>query len=232
MNASAYLKRRLLAERKIALSLEKGIQESVVSAGKTLDDIYSGIERISWYSSCFIDRHQDICRQLKAEDIRMIKAVMMLYKHKDVIAEILFHYFNYLLKDDDPVRVRRLTVNTSRFTAEMLAGRTAKSAMAYSLAKGFSESALIIASVRKALNTIAFQGFSIMQFYGKIQKAVMAARRLKILEPQFYNILYLAELDMFYIYLEPFLSQLITEIKSLPQPDVEKILEIIKRYQS
>lgn len=231
MNASAYLKKRLLAERKIALSLEKGIQESVVSAGKTLDDIYSGIERISWYSSCFIDRHQDICRQLKAEDIRMIKAVMMLYQHKDVIAEIVIRYIDYVLTSADPSKARALTLNTSGFIAESLAGKAAKEALAYSLAGALLTSDRFSLALNKLLVRSVFNGFSIAQFYGKAQKAAMASRRLKELDPEFYKVLYRLDIEMLYIYTEPLLAEIIKKVNALPNRNPENIINILQEYQ-
>lgn len=229
MNVSLYLKRQLLAERKIAQSLEKGIQQSFISAGKTLDDIYHGAERISWYSSCFIDKHHDVCRQLKSEDVRMCKALLLLYKRKDVIAEIFQHYINYLLQNMDIEQTKVIAVKMFGFNIEMLNAKTTNKVLAYTLAKGISESIVISATVRSVLNTTAFNGFSFIQFYGKAQKSALAARRLKVLEPKFYKILYQANIEMLYIYVEPVFYKIVTEIKALPDPHLEDIIDILKR---
>lgn len=107
MNASLYLKRQLLAERKIAQSLEKGMRASFISAEKTLDDIYYGAERISWYSSCFIDKHHDVCQQLKTEDVRMIKALKELYKRKDVILDTFYLLYRLSFSRSQPFCITR-----------------------------------------------------------------------------------------------------------------------------
>lgn len=232
MNASLYLKRKLLAERKIAASLESGIKQSFISAAETLNDVYAGMERASWYTSCLSDKYQSSCQELKAEDMRMIKAIMAIYKHKDIISEIFSLYIDYALRNSTRTQGQALTIQVAEFTAESVAGKSAKKAMAYSLAKLIAESALIKITIRKSLNTISFHGFSIAQFYGKIQKSVMAARRLKALEPNFFKVLYQAEIEMLYIYVEPVLSKLIKEINATQQYDTEEVLKVLKRYQS
>ncbi|MGD8108091.1 hypothetical protein ACQE32_15775 [Pantoea sp. FN0302] len=123
MNASLYLKRQLLAERKIAQSLEKGMRASFISAEKTLDDIYHGAERISWYSSCFIDKHHDVCQQLKTEDVRMCKALLSLYKRKDVIAELFQYYIDYVLQNMEVEQAKVIALKTFGFNTERLTAK-------------------------------------------------------------------------------------------------------------
>ncbi|GLR08670.1 hypothetical protein COO59_11195 [Mixta theicola] len=231
MDASLYLKRQLLAERKIAQSLEKGIRQSFITAGKTRDDIYHGAERLTWYSSCFIDKHHDVCKQLKTEDVRMIKAVLCLYKKKDAMADIFLTYIDYVLRRTDSVEARSLLVSITGFTAEYRTGKVAKELIAYSLVKSIFTSDKFSSSLRGTLTRKIFYGFSAIQFYGKVQKAAMASRRLKSLDPNFYNILYLMDLEMLYIYVEPLLSGIIKKINSLPVITLEEAIKIFQEYQ-
>ncbi len=54
MNASDYLRLKFSTEKELSLTLEKGIKGTAIGAYNTLDDVYHGIERASWYSSCFL----------------------------------------------------------------------------------------------------------------------------------------------------------------------------------
>ncbi|GLR08668.1 hypothetical protein GCM10007905_13870 [Mixta theicola] len=60
-----------------------------------------------------------------------------------------------------------MAVKTFGFNAERFTAKTTNKLLAYSLAKAISESLLISATIRSALNTTAFHGFSMVQFYGK-----------------------------------------------------------------
>jgi len=62
MNNSDYLKMNMESERKIALSLEEGLTSFRKNGHEVLNSIYSGAERVSWYTSCFFDNYQDICQ--------------------------------------------------------------------------------------------------------------------------------------------------------------------------
>ncbi|MGT3242670.1 hypothetical protein ACVSUJ_08765 [Yersinia enterocolitica] len=62
MNASIYLKEKLNADRILSLSLESGIKETMSSAKGTIESVYSGAERGSWYTSCFFEKYTSECR--------------------------------------------------------------------------------------------------------------------------------------------------------------------------
>lgn len=228
MNASLYLKRKLLAERKIAASLEKGIKHSFIAAEETMDDVYSGLERASWYLSCLSDKYRGVCQELKAEDVRMIKALLALYKNKDIIEEIFIRYIDYILKHADPSQAKNLVINISGFTAEALAGKATREVLAYSLVRSILTSSKFTASLKHVSNKILFNGFTAVQFYGKVQKAARASRRLKKIDPDFHQILYLLDIEMLYIYVEPVLAEIITKVNALPNATPEEIIKIIQ----
>lgn len=70
MKTSDYLKMKLQSDRQLAVYGQQG----VISAWKAMkgigSDIYSGVERVSWYSSCLIPRYHDVCGQLYSEEKR------------------------------------------------------------------------------------------------------------------------------------------------------------------
>ncbi|UQY44864.1 hypothetical protein [Mixta hanseatica] len=231
MNVSLYLKWQLLAERKIAQSLEKGIQQSLISAGKTLDDIYHGAERISWYSSCFIDKHHDVCRQLKSEDVRMIKALKELYKRKDVILDIFIYYIDYLFQQASHYLLQESVIKTSGLISDTVNDKATKYVLSYTLAKILLGSSDFHLTKRIRLNKNLYTGFSVFQFYGKVQKAAMAARRLKEIDYCFYKILYSKNIEMLYIYVEPVMSKIIDRVQEGSPITTEDLIKIVKGYK-
>lgn len=72
---------------------------------------------------------------------------------------------------------------------------------------------------------------TIFQIYGNSQKAALTARRLRSLDPVFYSIIYKMKIEMLYIYIEPTLSKVINNIKSMPSTDYNEIVSIIERVE-
>ncbi|MBF2790260.1 MULTISPECIES: hypothetical protein [Enterobacter] len=99
MSYNSLILNKLDADRHMANLLDKslaGVQQQAVQQAHL---IYSGVERLSLYSSCFLDNYQDICTRLKQEDKRFLKALVVLVKHHDTIREMLEIYINYLFEN-------------------------------------------------------------------------------------------------------------------------------------
>jgi hypothetical protein len=70
--------------------------ESIKGIGS---DIYSGMERVSWYSSCLIPSYHDVCDELLSEEKRMYLSIVSLYRYRDVIAQMLYLYFKSVYRN-------------------------------------------------------------------------------------------------------------------------------------
>ena len=70
MHAADLLRLKFQSHRQLAINADKGFTTTLQAAGGVASDIYSGIERASWYASCLIPRYNDFCQQLKSEEIR------------------------------------------------------------------------------------------------------------------------------------------------------------------
>ncbi|WP_426768087.1 hypothetical protein [Erwinia aphidicola] len=102
--------------------------------------------------------------------------------------------------------------------------------MSLTLSKVLAESQLlsntVIGRVSKGMPYV----ITFLQFYGIEQKAALAARKLKSLEPSFYWVLYELQIEMLYYFIEPVMNNLIKKIQlaggqRLNQSD---LLEIIR----
>lgn len=56
----------------------------------------------------------------------------------------------------------------------------------------------------------------------------MAARKLRTLEPRYYNILYNNRIEMLYIYVDPIITALIMKLKSKHNATLEEKIEILE----
>ncbi|MER5002713.1 hypothetical protein [Atlantibacter hermannii] len=217
MQTSDYLKMKFQSDRHLAIYGQKGVTGTWKQLKEIGSDIYSGMERISWYSSCLFPGYHDVCDELHAEEKRMYLSIMSVYRYRDVIAQMLYLYFERMINDSDngneDNRVRKTDSNVTGLVKNIPASKTARLAIALALAKSLSASGLLSDIVVERLARRVPAVVMALQLVGTDQKCVLAARRLKTLDPEYYAILYTAQLEMLYYFIEPFLSDLIKKVQ-------------------
>lgn len=205
MLTSEYLKSKMEADRVIASQLEsmtKKLKDNTISLTTNL---YSGIERTSWYSSCLFEKYNDVCEELKFEDCRMFFSIVEVYKREDVILDMVKAYVDILMKNFDEHKQLMIAKSVLGTTSEIIINRAIKESIAYLLAKSITSSFGFGAIVRKKINTYSLHGITITAFYGKVQKAAMSARHLRDINPPLYWSLYSMKIEMLYFLIEPVL---------------------------
>ncbi|PWC16284.1 hypothetical protein DDT52_18960 [Brenneria roseae subsp. roseae] len=205
MLTSEYLKSKMEADRVIASQLEsmtKKLKDNTISLTTNL---YSGIERTSWYSSCLFEKYNDVCEELKFEDRRMFFSIVEVYKREDVILDMVKAYVDILMKNFDEHKQLMIAKSVLGTTSEIIINRAIKESIAYLLAKSITSSFGFGAIVRKKINTYSLHGITITAFYGKVQKAAMSARHLRDINPPLYWSLYSMKIEMLYFLIEPVL---------------------------
>lgn len=214
MDNADYLRINMDANRKISLSLEKGLENIHRNGKEVLSIIYSGAERMSWYSSCFFETYQDVCQELKEEDKRMIAAINEVFARKDVIFNMVEMYIEYILDNfNDSVR-KSIATQIACLLAKNRVGFT-KSSMSYLIAKSISDSMNFTTKIRAAIGKTSNVILTLLDFYSYVQKAALSARRLKVLNPSFYKILYMNNLEMLYFIIEPVLQKNIGHLNTM-----------------
>ncbi|MGB7803816.1 hypothetical protein [Buttiauxella sp.] len=116
---------------------------------------------------------------------------------------------------------------------EVMSSRTGfatKSAMSYVISKSISESMGFTAKIRAAIGKFSNVTLTLLSFYSYVQKAALSARRLKTLNPYFYQILHHENIEMLYFIIEPVLQKNIGHLNNtLSERDAITILrDIIK----
>ena len=88
----------LQANKILAMKLDRavsGIEQRVSGQVKTIG---AGVTRILYYTSCFTDEYQDVCKKQKNEDVRFAKGIYHLLQRKDIVYEMLKIYFEEIFK--------------------------------------------------------------------------------------------------------------------------------------
>lgn len=62
MYASDYLKMKFQSDRQLAIYGQQGVISTWKAMKNIGSDIYSRVERASWYSSCLIASYHDVCK--------------------------------------------------------------------------------------------------------------------------------------------------------------------------
>nr|AWH59637.1 hypothetical protein [Edwardsiella tarda] len=198
MSISSIVKLRTTSERDAAVALEKAVKGVGSSSLETLQDVKLGVERASWYSSCFFDKYEDVCSELKTEDTRFIKSVFEIYKRRDIIADMMQMYVNEELKHIDNSKIQSLDIKLAEILAGYASGRLTKTAIANSLSILIVNSFGFRSDVLLQLNRYSLAIVTAASFYGKVQIAAQKADRLKSLSHNLYYILYQNNMEMLY----------------------------------
>ncbi|WP_420064680.1 hypothetical protein [Pectobacterium colocasium] len=228
----AYLKQKMQADRIIALKIENALVEINQDLKDTANTLYSGVERASWYGSCLFDDYKDVCKQLMSEDYRMLIAVKQVYLREDVILDMVEIFFKKKLRRISEEKQNNILQEVEKKSAEHASTKFSKLSLAYVLAKIVRMSKDFNDFHTKIINKSSLAVVQVGSFYGKIQRAVMAARRLKNIEPEYYWELYNEKIEMLYFLIEPEMSKIIymTNSGSYNEEDVVYLLnQVLKK---
>lgn len=226
MSISSIVKFRMENDRKAAIALNHAVEGVAQNSGGLLRDINSGVERASWYSSCFFDNYDDVCSQLKDEDKRFLKNIFEIYKRKDIIADIMKFYLEEELKHVDNNRIQSLDRMLTKQISNYYGGKSTKVAMANALSITIVNSFNFKAEVMAQLNKYALLVITIASIYGKVQVAALAARKLKSISPSLYNVLYRNNMEMLYFIVGEKINKALINSMGLRQE--ERIISIMK----
>lgn len=147
MQATDYLKMKFQSDRQLAIYGQQGVAGTWRALKGIGSDIYSGMERVSWYSSCLIPSYHDVCDELLSEEKRMYLSILSLYRYRDVIAHMLYLYFESVITDsengNEQNRARTMDSKVTGLVNNIPTSKAARLAIAWGLAKSLSESGLL-----------------------------------------------------------------------------------------
>lgn len=234
MSASGYLRFKFQSDRQLAIHLDNGVSGTMRAAKGVASDIYSGLERASWYSSCFIPQYSDVCQELKAEEIRSLYSIESIFRYHDVVAHMLYLYFKVVCGDieegNENGSARKLIANVTGLAAHMKVSGATRNAFAEAASVALAQSNFMSKIVAERVSSKMPQAVFAIQFYGIQQKSALAARHLKVMEPKYYWILYEEKLEMLYYFVEPILSEMIKKVKYKFISNLDELSEFMKEH--
>lgn len=233
MQASDYLRMKFNSDRHLALLGQRARQGVMQSARGVASDIYSGIERASWYSSCFIPGYNDVCQELRAEEIRSFYSIESIFRYHDVIAHMLYLYFQLVCDDigqgNQDGSARKFIKKMTGVAAHMNVAGGTRYAFASAASVAIAQSNFMKKIVVERLSSRVSQAVFVLQFYGIQQKSALAARHLKAMSPDYYWLLYQAKLEMLYYFIEPLLAEIIKRVTASAFSNLDALADYIHR---
>lgn len=247
MTASDILRIKFQSHRQMAIYADRGVRGVISNVKGVLSDVYSGMERASWYTSCLTNEYADVCEALKSEETRMALSIYSVYRYREVIVFMIGLYIAKVLADvngekkdrtqceqengvvikNENGSVRDVVRTATDLMASRAVGRSVRGGLTYALSQAIARSEVLSRVATERLSTVMPVFFFGLQVYGIEQKAALAARRLKVKDPRYYWILYKLELEMLYLFIEPVMSKVIDEINMQDNLSEMDVIDII-----
>lgn len=163
----------------------------------------------------------------------MSLSIASVFKHHDVIRHLFVLYFEMLEKDtrygNKNSSIQGLIKGIAGHQAKTAVGRFTRHTIAYALSKSLSGSEIVSKIVAERIASKSPYVIFALQVFGIDQKAALAARKLKILEPEYFSILYGAQLEMLYYFIEPVLEKIIKKVQMKTYEEIDELYEEVRR---
>lgn len=169
----------------LALKLDRALTGVRKMVSGQVETIGAGAKRALYYTSCFTDDFQDVCRNQINEDVRFKNGIIHVFQNKDIAYEMLRVYFEQIFQYKTSEQLenikRKLMAVNVHIAANALTNAGFALAVAYCVAIGMNLSLTMSALIGdKAGGIVGIAGM-----YGVVQKAADSAQRLKYVYPAY-----------------------------------------------
>ncbi|MBC0852900.1 hypothetical protein [Pantoea stewartii] len=216
----------LQANNILASKLDRALTGVMDSVSKQINTIGAGAKRAIYYTSCFTQQYQDVCKKQRNEDVRFTKGLYHFLQHEEVIHKIFYFYFEEILKQKTSAQIECIKEILMTVNIYIAANSLTKSGFAFAVATCVSiglNLSLNMGAIagRTASVVVAYAGM-----YGIVQKAAESADRLRMSYPAFFSTLYANELEMLYFLVEPlFIRADAFQAQRASEADIANIIE-------
>lgn len=236
MNHSDYLKKIIFHQSNAAIGLSRegpklhkemsGIVKGVAT------NISSGFERLTWKTSCWTEKYQDVCEEIKYEDSRALKSLKQLSSRRDAIGDMILIYCDDVISHAEDNKSEYLSISvmlTSGLSGMLATSKVTKQALSYMIAREILSSKKTASIIRYRMQKNFNFVINMLNGYGKVHQMAMAARRLKLINQKYYLLLVKNDLEMLYYFIEPVVKEIDGEIKMADKLDADMILKIVRK---
>lgn len=174
----------------LAIKLERavsGIEQQVSSQVKTIG---AGVTRTLYYTSCFTDEYQDVCKRQKNEDVRFAKGIYHLLQRNDIVYEMLQIYFEEIFRHKTTEQLEHIKRILMAVNIHIAADSLTKSGFVLATATCVSVDMKLSLDMGAIAGRSAGGAVTVAGVYGVVQKAADSAERLRICYPAFFSFLY------------------------------------------
>ncbi|PTM36177.1 hypothetical protein DA103_07320 [Enterobacter cloacae] len=193
----------LQANKILALKLDHALTGVGKAVSNQIETIGAGATRALYYTSCFTDEYQDVCKKQKTEDIRFRNGVIYLLRHNNVAYDMFKIYFEEIFKDKTTEQLERIKQMLMAVNIHIAASSLTNVGFALATASFVAAGMNLNLEISTLAGRRAGQVVGIIGIYGIVQKAADSAHRLHITYPAYYSALYVQELEMMYFLIEP-----------------------------
>ncbi|HDT2077766.1 MULTISPECIES: hypothetical protein [Enterobacter] len=193
----------LQANKILALKLDHALTGVGKAVSNQIETIGAGATRALYYTSCFTDEYQDVCKKQKTEDIRFRDGVIYLLRHNNVAYDMFKIYFEEIFKDKTTEQLERIKQMLMAVNIHIAASSLTNVGFALATASFVAAGMNLNLEISALAGRRAGQVVGIIGIYGIVQKAADSAHRLHITYPAYYSALYVQELEMMYFLIEP-----------------------------
>lgn len=193
----------LQSNKILALKLDHAVTGIGNAISNQIDTIGAGAKRALYYTSCFTDEYQDVCRQQKTEDIRFANGIYHLLQHNDVVYEMLKIYFEEIFKYKTSDQIEHIKQTLMAVNIHIAASSLTSNGFTLAVATSVAVGLNLSLDMSTLIGRSAGGGIAAVGLYGVVQKAADSAYRLHYTWPAYYAVLYANELEMMYFLIEP-----------------------------
>ncbi|CZV11442.1 hypothetical protein [Enterobacter cloacae] len=198
---------RIGSDKDLAVRLDRAVAGVKDGAREYLNNLGDATTRLLYYTSCFTDNYQDVCKRLGSEDQRFLFGIIQLIKKRDLIFRIIKIYIMTLFKNKSENEIRYILEKVTPFTSNYSVRVISKNGLIYAVASyicyGNKMNTAVQNALMKKIANKAGWGLAALNAYAIVQHAADSANNLKNYCPQFYHALYMENLEMMYFLVEP-----------------------------
>ncbi|KAA1174615.1 hypothetical protein [Photorhabdus heterorhabditis] len=195
------------AHRVSALAVERALEDVADMGVEIIETIGLGIKREFYKTSYFFEGYEDVYEKIKKEDKRMFLNLANLKNEYKFIYRIIESYVNEVFEGFDEEVKKRIYLNILKFSAKLSTGQSVKTGITMVVVEmiylNVIKNVMVKNLAKKAIGGIV----TLAQVYGYVEKASMAADRLKVSCPKLYWVLFFKKLEMLYFIVEPILEK-------------------------
>lgn len=198
---------RIGSDKDLALRLDRAVAGVKDGAIEYLNNLGDATTRLLYYTSCFTDNYQDVCKKLGSEDLRFLAGVAELVKHRDVIFRMVRIYIETMLHNRSIIQIKIILEKLIPFTTNYSVKQVSKNGLIYAVTSyicyGNKMNAAVKSAFMRKVGLSTGGVITVLNLYAIVQHAADSANTLKKFQPLFYHALYVEKLEMMYFLIEP-----------------------------